>query len=231
MTRRQRSVPERSAQAPNAAPGHGNSCGRRGNVARENPSSRRDRPASIHVIRYLAAQTENIRAIRAIVWLCGIDAGVAVGRVFLLTPPARVQRVAARAAVSRRAASSLTLSEVCPNPRRSLPNPRRSLSERSAHAPEPSAKPPRPSAKPPRTLSEACPNGQRSLSELSAKPPRTLGEVSPNGQRRAIYSYRSARIGSTRDARWAGMKPAPSATAASAATAPAITAGSDPPIS
>jgi predicted ATPase len=42
------------------------------------------------------------------------------------------------------------------------------------------------------------------------------------------YSQRSALIGSTRDARCAGMKPAPSATATSATAAPAKTDGSQP---
>src|SRR5262249_20869416 len=40
------------------------------------------------------------------------------------------------------------------------------------------------------------------------------------------YSYRSASIGSTRDARWAGMNPAASATMASATVAAARTIGS-----
>ena len=46
----------------------------------------------------------------------------------------------------------------------------------------------------------------------------------------ASYSYFSALIGSTRDARSAGMKPAQSATSASATTERASTAGSAPVI-
>ena len=44
------------------------------------------------------------------------------------------------------------------------------------------------------------------------------------------YSYLSASIGSTREARWAGMKPAPSATSASSTTEAASTSGSCPSI-